>query len=255
MIGAERPAIFPLRVADPVAAADRDPAIFADRMPLLHEGLPEPRHDDRRFRFELPVRHIVIGQRAVKRVLPRNEIDRDVVVPPRRIGVVVAAVISRPIRIPRALVIRHRIIRGRHFADPENGRDDVGLPRIAGGRKARGRRDENLRLDFEERLGAQFHRVFREIRAAFVRRLRRGNRRGRREASSERHQKYCSFRQHLRFFALVKSTAQASPFHPFLAQSIPETLSRDSIRYPGGKIRHSLPDNPSYNASLDFPSG
>ena len=130
MIGPERPAIFPLRVTDAVAVANRDPAIFADRMPLLHKRLPEPGHDDRRLRFELPMRDIVVGQRAIKWILPRDEVDRDVVMPARRIGVIEAAVVARPVRVPRALVIRHRIVRGRLFADPENGRDDVRLPRI-----------------------------------------------------------------------------------------------------------------------------
>src|SRR5437773_12317806 len=85
MIGPERSAIFPLRVTNAIASADGDPAIFADRMSLLHKRLAEPRHNERRFWLELPVRHIVIRQRAVKRVLPRHEIDRNIIVSPRGI--------------------------------------------------------------------------------------------------------------------------------------------------------------------------
>ena len=82
MIGAERTAIFPLRITNPIAATDRYPAIFANRMPLLHEGLAKPWDNNRRFGLELPMRDIVIRQGAIKRVLPRDEVYRDVVVPP-----------------------------------------------------------------------------------------------------------------------------------------------------------------------------
>ena len=152
MIGAKRSAIFPLRVADAVAMTDRDPSDLCKRNAPAGQSLPKPRDDHRRFGFKLSVRDIVIGQRAVKRILPRDEVYRDVVVARGGIGVVVAAVIARPIRVPRTFVIRHRIISGRHFANPKNGRDDVRLPRITRSRKARSGRNENLRLDFKQRL-------------------------------------------------------------------------------------------------------
>jgi hypothetical protein len=71
-----------LRVADPVAATDCYPAVFANRMPLLHECLSKPWDNNRRFGLKLSVRDIVIREGAVKRVLPRDEVYRDVVVPP-----------------------------------------------------------------------------------------------------------------------------------------------------------------------------
>ena len=82
MIGTERTTIFPLRVADPIAATDGYPAIFANRMPLLHERLSKPWDNNRCFGLKLSMRDIVIREGAVKRVLPRDEVYRDVVVPP-----------------------------------------------------------------------------------------------------------------------------------------------------------------------------
>src|SRR4029453_3879746 len=123
-------------------------------MSLLHKGLSKPWDNNRRFGLKLSVRDIVIRERAVKRVLPRDEIYWHVVVSPGRIGVVVTAVIARPLRVPGTLVIRNGIIRGRHFADPKNGCDNVRFPRITGRRKARSGRNENLWLDFKKRLGA-----------------------------------------------------------------------------------------------------
>ena len=96
VVGAERPAIFPLRIANTVAFADRDPAILADRLALArYRILLEPRNDQRGFRFELAVRDIVIRQRDVKRILTRDEIDRDIVAAIRAIRGVVAAITAK----------------------------------------------------------------------------------------------------------------------------------------------------------------
>src|SRR5205814_6315585 len=86
MVGPERPAIFPLRVASLVAFADRDPSVFANGTARLRVNLFEPRNHQRGLRLELAMGHVVVRERAVKRVLPRNERDRDVVPSRARIG-------------------------------------------------------------------------------------------------------------------------------------------------------------------------
>ena len=73
MVGPERPAVFPLCIAHAAALADGDPVILANRMARLGISGPEPRNDQRRFRLELAVRHVVIGQSAVERILPRHK--------------------------------------------------------------------------------------------------------------------------------------------------------------------------------------
>ena len=79
MIGAKRAAIFPLRIAGPIAFANRDPMMPANRLPLSHVSLFEPRNYQGRFRFELAMGHVVIWQGAIKWVLLGNERDRDVI--------------------------------------------------------------------------------------------------------------------------------------------------------------------------------
>jgi len=73
MIGAKRATIFPLRVAGAVAFSNGDPVIFAHRLARSRVRLFEPRDDERRFRFELTVRDVVVRQRVVEGILVRDE--------------------------------------------------------------------------------------------------------------------------------------------------------------------------------------
>src|SRR5438874_2021647 len=79
VIGAKRTAIFPLRVADAISFTNGNPTMPANGLPLSVIGLFKPRNDQWRFRLELPVSHIVVGQCAVKWILFGNERDRDVI--------------------------------------------------------------------------------------------------------------------------------------------------------------------------------
>ena len=125
-----------------------------------------------RFRLELPVGDVVIGQRAVKRILPRDERDRDVVAARGGVGGIEAAVIARSSSHPRSSYnsapdysrrpARRSKKRSSRCSSSTDNADRAG---------ARGGRNENLRLDFQQRLLAQLHRVFGEIGAALVGRL------------------------------------------------------------------------------------
>jgi hypothetical protein len=128
MIGAKRAAIFPLGVADSIPLANGDPAILAHRLTRLRIDLFEPRDDSRRFRLELPLLNIVIWQRAVKRILTRNERDRDVIMPSCRLRIVHSAKVLQPILVPNALVLWRRFFRRLFFTDPKNCCDDVCFP-------------------------------------------------------------------------------------------------------------------------------
>ena len=70
MVCAKRAAILPLRVAEAIPFANGDPTMAADRLPRPGVGLLKPWDHQRRFRFELAVRDIVIRQREVERILP-----------------------------------------------------------------------------------------------------------------------------------------------------------------------------------------
>ena len=139
MVGAKRPGIFPLRVNDPVCFANCNPAAFTHRnaRPLIR--FVEPWNDAGRFRMMTGGCLIVVGQRAVKRILARGEFDRNVILAPRRVRIVEATVTSRPIFIPGTRAIRYRIVCGRCFTNPKNRGHNIALPRItfAGGRRRR----------------------------------------------------------------------------------------------------------------------
>ena len=73
-------------------------------------------------------RFVVIRQCAVKRILPGREIHWYVIMAPRRLRIVIAAVVFRPGCVPAAGMVRHGIIRGRIFANPEYGGNDFRFP-------------------------------------------------------------------------------------------------------------------------------
>src|SRR5947207_8662152 len=73
---------------------------------------------------------VVIGQSAIKRILFRNEIRRNVTNTVGAIRVVESTVIPGPIFVPRTRTIWDRIVPARLLTDPENGRHNFLLPRI-----------------------------------------------------------------------------------------------------------------------------
>src|SRR5438552_9958262 len=110
MSSAKCAAISSLRIASPVAFSDRDPAISTHRLARRRVDLFKPRDDQRWFWFELTVGDVVIRQRAVEWILVRYEGYGNIIASRRGIRCIEAAIISRPIEIPRASVIRHRVV-------------------------------------------------------------------------------------------------------------------------------------------------
>jgi len=78
----------------------------------------------------VPALYIIVRQRDVKRVLAREKAQRHKFLPYIEIGIIVPAIIDRPIRVPRAGVVGNRISSGRTFSDPENGGHDTQSPGI-----------------------------------------------------------------------------------------------------------------------------
>src|SRR5215813_5421975 len=100
MVCPKRTAVFPLRVANAVPFTNGNPTMAADRLPWPDGGLLKPWDHKRRFRLELAVRDIVIRQRAVKRILPRDEGYWNVIPARVRLRAVRPAVTRCPIKIP-----------------------------------------------------------------------------------------------------------------------------------------------------------
>ena len=110
------------------------------------------------------MRHIVIRECEIKRILPRNEGYWNVIAACARVRAVRTAVIRCPIKIPTTLVVRHRIVSARFFTHPEHRRYDTHFPRVTLHRRAGAGRDEDLRFHLDHRLLPQLHRVLGKIR-------------------------------------------------------------------------------------------
>src|SRR5207248_8035820 len=130
MIGAKRTGIFPLRVGHVITFADRDPAAFARADGRTLISLLEPWDDLGRFRPMTGRGFVVIRQRAIKRILFRYKIRRNVTNTVGAIRVVESTVIPGPVFVPRTRTIWDRIAPARLLADPENGRHNFLLPRV-----------------------------------------------------------------------------------------------------------------------------
>src|SRR4029450_2883284 len=152
MVRGKGTAILPLRVAEAIPFANGDPSMAADRLPGPGIGLLEPGDHQRRFGLELAVRDVVIRQREVERILPRDKRDWNIIPARAWLRVVRAAVIRCPIKIPRHLVVRPRIASPPFPTHPEHRRYDIHFPRIPLDRRAGAGRDEDLWFHLEHRL-------------------------------------------------------------------------------------------------------
>src|SRR5882724_8199177 len=100
IIGPERSCVFPLRISRSIPFANRDPSTLAGRNPGASVRFLEPRNDAGRFRTVPSGCLVVVWQGAVKRVLSRRELYRNVIAAMRRIWIVKSAVTSAPIFVP-----------------------------------------------------------------------------------------------------------------------------------------------------------
>src|SRR4026208_1685853 len=170
MVCAKRTTILPLRITRALDLTNRNPTIPAYRLPRPPVIMFKPRNHQRRLRFELTMRDIIIGQRTVKRVLLRNKSYRDVIASCTGIRSIGSTVILCPIKVPGTFVVWNRIIATGLFTNPKYRGDDIALPRITLDRRTRAGRDKNLRLYFEQRLFAQFHCILGKIGRRGIRR-------------------------------------------------------------------------------------
>src|ERR1700746_468880 len=73
---------------------------------------------------------VVVGERAVKWVLPRRKFYRDIITPMDRIWVIETTVVFCPLLVPSACAIRDEIMSTWLFADPKDCCYDACFPRI-----------------------------------------------------------------------------------------------------------------------------
>ena len=130
MVRSEWSCVFPLRISDSIALADRDPSIFASGNSRTLIRLLKPRNNSSRFRSVAGTCFVIIGKCAVKWVLLRYEFYRDIITPTGRIWVVKTTVVFGPLFVPGTCAIRDEIISTWLFADPKEGCYDICFPRI-----------------------------------------------------------------------------------------------------------------------------
>src|SRR5438552_14159904 len=100
IIGAERSCVFPLRISRSIPFANRDPSILAGGNPGALVRFLEPRNDAGCFRTVPSGCLVVVWQGAVKRVLSRRELYRNVIAAMRGVWIIKSAVTSAPIFVP-----------------------------------------------------------------------------------------------------------------------------------------------------------
>src|SRR6266545_6244872 len=100
MVGAKWATVLPLRITRAIAFTNRNPTVSAYRLPRSPVLMFKPRNHQRRFRFELTMRDIVVGQRTVKVVLLGNKSYLNVIPPRAGIRGIGATIILRPIKVP-----------------------------------------------------------------------------------------------------------------------------------------------------------
>ena len=130
MVRPEGANVLPLGEGDASAVVDGKPASFENAASGADEGVLEPRNNLGGFGFGAAAGDVVVGQSDVEGILLRDESGGQVTAPVARIRIVITSVIVGPSCVPRAFVIRHRIVLGGGLADPKDGGHDVALPRI-----------------------------------------------------------------------------------------------------------------------------
>ncbi len=151
MVRSEWSCVFPLRISDSIAFADRDPSIFASGNSRALVRLFEPRNNARRLRPVACMCFVVVGACAVKWVLPRCKFYRDIITPMGRIWVIKTAVVFCPSFVPGTCTIRDEIISTWPFADPKDCCYNTCFPRMPSRRPTGGRFSDQGLVFFSDR--------------------------------------------------------------------------------------------------------
>src|SRR5436190_2930934 len=129
MVRSEWSCVFPLRISDSIALANRDPSIFASGNSRTLVRLLKPRNNSRRFWPVASMCFVIVGECAVEWVLPRCEFYRNVITSMDGIWIVKTTVVFGPLFVPGTCAIRDEIISTWLLADPKNSCYYVCFPR------------------------------------------------------------------------------------------------------------------------------
>src|SRR5260370_37337633 len=92
VIRTEWSAIFPLGVTNFVSVLDRNPSVLENSLSIASKRLLEPGNHLGCFVFGMTALDIVVRESKVKRILARNEVDRNKISPRTRVRIIVASV-------------------------------------------------------------------------------------------------------------------------------------------------------------------
>jgi hypothetical protein len=139
MVRSEWSRVFPLRISDSIAFADGDPSIFTSGKSRALVGLFKPRNNARRFWPVARMCFVVVGECAIKWILPRCKFYRNIITPMGRIRVIETTVAFCPLLVPSTCAIRDQIMATWLFADPKDCCYDACFSRIPPRRSRGGR--------------------------------------------------------------------------------------------------------------------
>jgi hypothetical protein len=108
----------------------RNPSVFENRFSIANKRLVEPGDHPAGFAFGMTTFDIVVRESEVKRILARDELDRNKISARSGVRIIVAPVVVGPVSVPGAAKIRHGIMAPWALSDPENCRDNATLPAI-----------------------------------------------------------------------------------------------------------------------------
>jgi hypothetical protein len=109
---------------------NRNPSVFENSFSIANKRLVEPGDHSAGFAFGMTAFDIVVRESKIKRILARHELDRNKISAHANVRIIVASVVVRPVSVPGAAKIRHRVMAPWTLADPENRRDNATLPAI-----------------------------------------------------------------------------------------------------------------------------
>jgi hypothetical protein len=130
VIRTEWSAIFPLGITNFVFVADRNPSVFENGLSIANKRLIKPGNYFACLVFGMTVFDIVVRESHVKRILARNEVDRDKIPPRTRVRAIVAPVVVIPVPVPGAAGIGNWVVAPGALADPEDGGNNADPPGI-----------------------------------------------------------------------------------------------------------------------------
>src|SRR4029077_15881971 len=125
--------VFPLGITDSVTMTDSEPSAFKNGLAVTDEGLLKPRNHLAGFRFRATPFDIVVRQSDVKRILARNEVDRNKISSGGGFRGIIASIAIVPVSVPGTAIIRDRVVAAWAFAYPKDCRNDPKFPGVAAG--------------------------------------------------------------------------------------------------------------------------